>query len=205
MLLGAQSKREVLRSRFRVLAAMQAQAVEQGRYLGGRPPYGYRLVDAGLHPNTTGPVGRRLQRLEPEPTTARHVRWIFAQRLAGTVRPASLMTSMPGACRARRVRTQGATATRTSAGWTLRTVSTILANPRYTGRQVWNRQRTDHDSADRGKRAAQRWNQPQDWVISKTIAHPALISEDDFVAVQAVTATQYPPTAPPAATRWSAW
>jgi hypothetical protein len=24
--------------------------------------------------------------------------------------------------------------------WTLRTVAVILANPRYTGRQVWNRQ-----------------------------------------------------------------
>jgi site-specific DNA recombinase len=51
MLLGAQSKREVLRSRFRTTAAMQAQAREQGRYLGGRPPYGYRLADAGPHPN----------------------------------------------------------------------------------------------------------------------------------------------------------
>jgi site-specific DNA recombinase len=49
--LGAQSQREVLRSRHRVLAAMQAQVTDQGRYLGGRPPYGYRLVDAGLHPN----------------------------------------------------------------------------------------------------------------------------------------------------------
>ena len=28
------------------------------------------------------------------------------------------------------------------------TVAAILANPRYTGRQVWNRQRTDFDLAD---------------------------------------------------------
>jgi hypothetical protein len=34
------------------------------------------------------------------------------------------------------------------AAWTLRTVAAILANPRYTGRQVWNRQRTDFDLAD---------------------------------------------------------
>jgi DNA invertase Pin-like site-specific DNA recombinase len=38
MLLGAQSKREIQRSRFRTIAAMQAQVREQGRYLGGRPP-----------------------------------------------------------------------------------------------------------------------------------------------------------------------
>jgi hypothetical protein len=32
--------------------------------------------------------------------------------------------------------------------WTLRTVAAILANPRYTGMQLWNRQRTDFDLAD---------------------------------------------------------
>jgi DNA invertase Pin-like site-specific DNA recombinase len=84
MLLGTQSKREVLRSRHRVLAAMQAQVREQGRYQGGRPPYGYRLIDAGPHPNAEhARWGRRLHRLEPDPATAPHVRWIFAQRLAG--------------------------------------------------------------------------------------------------------------------------
>ncbi len=36
--LGAQSQREVLRARHRVVAAMQAQVREQGRYLGGLPP-----------------------------------------------------------------------------------------------------------------------------------------------------------------------
>lgn len=69
--LGAQSRREVLRSRHRVLAAMEVQAREQGRYLGGRPPYGYRLVDAGPHPNRAhAEWGRRCQRLDPDPVTA---------------------------------------------------------------------------------------------------------------------------------------
>ncbi|MGW0504069.1 hypothetical protein [Micromonospora sp. NPDC003241] len=84
MMLGAQSKREVQRARFRVIMAMRAQAREQGRYLGGRPPYGYRLVDAGPHPNAAhARWGRRLRRLEPDPATAGHVRWMYAQRLAG--------------------------------------------------------------------------------------------------------------------------
>jgi hypothetical protein len=49
--LDLQSKREITRTRIRVRTAMAAQTREQGRYLGGRPPYGYRRADAGPHPN----------------------------------------------------------------------------------------------------------------------------------------------------------
>lgn len=63
--LGAQSQREVLRARHHVRAAMGRQVVEQGRYVGGRPPYGYRLVDAGPHPNRAlARWGRHVRRLE---------------------------------------------------------------------------------------------------------------------------------------------
>jgi hypothetical protein len=34
----------------RVRSAMKAQTELEGRFLGGRPPYGYRLADAGPHP-----------------------------------------------------------------------------------------------------------------------------------------------------------
>jgi site-specific DNA recombinase len=82
--LGLSSKREITRTRIRVRAAMAAQTREQGRYLGGRPPYGYRLADAGPHPNKAHAAwGRRAHRLEPDPETAPVVRWMFAQRLAG--------------------------------------------------------------------------------------------------------------------------
>ena len=82
--LGLSSKREVTRTSIRVRTAMAAQTREQGRYLGGRPPYGYRLADAGPHPNKAHAAwGRRVYRLEPDPETAHVVRWIFAQRLAG--------------------------------------------------------------------------------------------------------------------------
>jgi site-specific DNA recombinase len=82
--LGLQSKREIARTRIRVRTAMATQTREQGRYLGGRPPYGYRLADAGPHPNKAHAAwGRRAHRLEPDPDTAPVVRWMFAQRLAG--------------------------------------------------------------------------------------------------------------------------
>jgi hypothetical protein len=76
-------------------------------------------------------------------------------------------------------------------------VAAILANPRYTGRQVWNRQRTDHDLVDPantglGHKQVQRWNLPEGWVISRKPAHPALVSEADFIAAQDATAPRGP-------------
>jgi hypothetical protein len=86
---------------------------------------------------------------------------------------------------------------RTAAGWTLGTVTTILSNPRYTGRQVWNRQRTDTELADPGNvtlghKSVQRWNLPGGWVISDRPAHPALVSEADFIAAQDISAARGP-------------
>ena len=106
-MLGLSSKREITRTSIRVRAAMAVQTREQGRYLGGRPPYGYRLADAG------------------------------------------------------------------------------------------NRQRTDTELADPanvtlGHKSVQRWNLPDGWVISSRPAHPALVSEDDFVAAQGINAARGP-------------
>ena len=77
----------------------------------------------------------------------------------------------------------------------------ILGNPRYTGRQVWNRQRTDRDMVDPantglGHRPVQRWNLPEGWVISARPAHPALDTEADFIAVQDLD-TRRGPGSPP--------
>jgi site-specific DNA recombinase len=141
VVLGAQSKREVLRSRHRTLAAMRAQASEQGRYLGGRPPYGYRLIDAGPHPNRAhARWGRRLQRLDPDPVTSPYVQWMFAQRLAGrsVASIARELTELGVPCPS--AVDPGRNRHRDGDVWTLRTVAVILGNPRYTGRQVWNRQ-----------------------------------------------------------------
>jgi site-specific DNA recombinase len=112
---------------------------------------------------------------------------MFAQRLAG--RSAARITRAlndagvpcPSAA------DPGRNPNRTGAAWTLRTVAAILANRRYTGRQVWNRQRTDFDLVDPanttlGHRQVQRWNLPEGWVISRHPAHAALVSEADFIA-----------------------
>ena len=139
--LGLSSKREITRTRVRVRTAMAAQTLEQGRYLGGRPPYGYRLADAGPHPNKAHAAwGRRAHRLEPDPVTAPVVSWMFSQRLAGhsAARITRALNDAGVPCPS--AADPGRNPHRTGSGWTLRTVAAILANPRYTGRQVWNRQ-----------------------------------------------------------------
>jgi site-specific DNA recombinase len=196
--LGLSSKREITRTRIRVRTAMAAQTREQGRYLGGRPPYGYRLADAGPHPNKAHAAwGRRAHRLEPDPVTAPVVRWMFGQRLAGhsVARVTRALNDAEIPCPS--AADPGRNPHRSGAGWTLRTVAAILANPRYTGRQVWNRQRTEFDLVDPantalGHKQVQRWNLPEGWVISEHPAHPALVSEADFIAAQEASAPRGP-------------
>jgi DNA invertase Pin-like site-specific DNA recombinase len=196
--LGLSSKREVTRTSIRVRTAMAVQTREQGRYLGGRPPYGYRLADAGPHPNRAHAAwGRRAHRLESDPETAHVVRWMFAQRLAGhsAARIARALNEAGIPCPS--AADPGGNPHRSGAAWTLRTVTTILSNPRYTGRQVWNRQRTDEALADPGDvslghKQIQRWNLPDGWVISSKPAHEALVSEAGFIATQDVSAARGP-------------
>ena len=164
--LGLSSKREITRTRVRVRTAMAAQTLEQGRYLGGRPPYGYRLADAGPHPNKAHAAwGRRAHRLEPDPVTAPVVSWMFGQRLAGhsAARITRALNDAGVPCPS--AADPGRNLHRAGVGWTLRTVAAILANPRYTGRQVWNRQPSeavlvDPTNTGLGHRQVQRWNLP---------------------------------------------
>ena len=155
---------------------------------------GYCLGDAGPHPNKAHAAwGRRAHRLEPDPETAHVVRWVFTRRLAGhsVARIARALNEAGIPCPS--AADPGRNPHRPGTGCTLGTVTTILANLRYTGRQVWNRQRTDKDLADPadvslGHKDVQRWNLPDGWVISRKPAHPSPVSEADFVAAQGVSA-----------------
>jgi site-specific DNA recombinase len=132
-----------------------------------------------------------LHRLEPDPVTAPTVGWIFAQRLAGrSVAQISRELNDEGVpCPSRA--DQARNSHRSGAGWMLTTVAAILANPRYTGRQVWNRQHTDHDDVERldglaRQHDSRRWSLATQWAISAEPAHPALVSEADFISVRQV-------------------
>ncbi|QFZ20646.1 recombinase family protein [Saccharothrix syringae] len=190
-LLAKRSLTEVLRSRHRVVTAMRMQTVEQGRYLGGRPPYGYRLVDAGPHPNRAlARRGVRQQRLVPNPVTAPVVKLIFSLRLAGHSAAGIARhlneQSVPSPSSAEAERGRGWI----DQGWSLRTVVEILGNPRYTGRQVWNRTSADRATRSSSGRRASVRNEQHAWAISARIAHTPLVSEQDFVTAQTIQATR---------------
>ena len=194
-LYGGMSKGERNRIKVRVRSAMAAQAATEGRFLGGRPPYGYRLVDAGPHPNPSKAAdGRRLHRLEPDPLTAPVVRRIYAEYLAGNgiLAIAEGLTRdgilSPSAYDRRR------NPHRTTTAWSKSAIRVILANPRYTGRQVWNKQRKteiliDVDDVALGHETKMRWNPAEEWIYSGALAHEPLVDDETFTRVQALIAT----------------
>jgi len=95
---GTMSRAERNRTRPRVSGAVRAHA-QAGRWLGGRPPYGYRIGDVGPHPNPSkASSGVRLHQLEVDPETAPVVTHIFAMYLigAGYKQIATVLTTVPG-------------------------------------------------------------------------------------------------------------
>jgi site-specific DNA recombinase len=175
--LGYQSKREITRTKIRVRTAAHPTAT--GSLMPGRTRT--RLTPPGP---ARAPAG-------PDPDTAPVVAWMFARRLAGhsvariTRALNDAAIPCPSAADPKR------NLHRTGAAWMLGTVAAILANPRYTGRQVWNRQRTDADLVDPANRGAGkdrvisrkragRVSQPSRvacrWRVRYTVARPMLKS-----------------------------
>jgi site-specific DNA recombinase len=143
-LYGGMSKGERNRIKIRVRSAMAAQARTEGRFLGGRPPYGYRLVDAGPHPNPGKSAhGQRLHRLEPDPATAPVVQRIFEEYVSGAGLYAIAERLTREGIPSPSANDPERNLHRHGKAWSKLAVRAILANPRYTGRQVWNRQRRD--------------------------------------------------------------
>lgn len=68
-------------------------------------------------------------------------------------------------------------------------------NPRYTGRQVWSKQRKDDVLIDvedvaLGHATKMRWNERDRWVFSTEIVHEPLIDTDTFEQAQQIMAGQ---------------
>ncbi|WP_433493692.1 recombinase family protein [Micromonospora sp. CA-248089] len=187
---GGMSKGERNRIKLRVRTAMAAQTLLEGRYLGGRPPYGYTLQDLGPHPNPAKAAdGKRLRGLTPDPQTAPIVRRIFHEFLAGSglFAIAEGLTANHVPCPSAYDRARNPH--RSGIAWSKSAVRVILTNPRYTGRQVWNKQRTDEvlldvDDVALGHTGVMRWNPRDKWVVSKEITHSPIVDDATFQQAQ---------------------
>lgn len=184
------AKAERRRIQIRVRAAMSAKARHEGRFLGGRPPYGYQLADAGPHPNPEyARVGARLHRLELDTAAAPVVRRIFARRAEGwsARRIARDLDASHIPCPS--AHDPGRNPHRHGSAWSPGAVQAILSNPRYLGHQVWGKQRKvdtliDPHNVPLGTRPLFVWNQPEDWIWSHDLAQPAIIDNELWQKVQ---------------------
>ncbi len=193
---GGLSKGERNRVKIGVRSAMAAITATEGRYLGGRPPYGYELIDAGPHPNPAKAAdGKRLRRLVPHPAFSLMVKWIFAQFIGGRgifdIAEELTREGVPSPSAA----DPGRNRHRVQVAWSKSAVRVIITNPRYTGHQVWNKQRKDEvlldvDDVALGHTTKLRWNDRDQWVWSEQQAHEPLVSVADFERAQAVLASR---------------
>ena len=192
-LYGGMSKGERNRIKTRVRSAMAAQAAIEGRFLGGRPPYGYRLADAGPHPNPAkAAIGLRSKHLEPNPAAAPIVKRIYHEFLSGFGQHAIAqgLTADGILCPSAADPERNPHRLENGPAWKHTAVRAILDNPRYTGYQVWNRQRRDEILIDvhdvgLGHHTRMRWNDPADWIWSEEPSHETLVTREDWEAVQA--------------------
>jgi site-specific DNA recombinase len=191
---GGMSKAERNRIKIRVRTAMATQTQVEGRYLGGRPPYGYQLIDLGPHPNPAKAAdGKRLHGLAPHPETAEVVKRIFREYLAGKGIYAIAEGLTKAGILSPSAKDPGRNRHRCGVAWSKYAVRAILTNPRYTGHQVWNKQRTDEVLLDvedvaLGHIAKMRWNGKDKWIWSENIVHEPLIDMEIFEQVQQIMA-----------------
>jgi site-specific DNA recombinase len=192
-LYGGMSKGERMRIRTRVRTAMAAQAAVEGRFLGGRPPYGYVLADTGPHPNPAkAAIGQRLRRLVPDPIAAPVVQRIFADYCGGVgLHTIAQSLNDDGISSPSGHDPERNPHRATGRGlWAKSAVRAILVNPRYTGFEVWNKQRKDEvlidvDDVALGHQTKMRWNDVAEWVWSPESRHEPLVTRDEFEAAQA--------------------
>ena len=192
-LYGGMSKGERMRIKTRVRSAMAAQAAIEGRFLGGRPPYGFTLINIGPHPNPAkAAFGQQLRRLAPDPITSHIVQRIFDEYAAGAGLHAIATRLNADGISSPSGHDPSRNRHRASSGgkWAKSAVRAILANPRYTGFEVWNKQRKDEVLLDvedvaLGHETRMRWNGTDQWVWSQEPKHEALITVEQFQAIQA--------------------
>ena len=187
---GGLSKSERQHVQRRVRAAMAAQVLIDGRYQGGRPPYGYLVVDGGPHPHPRkAQEGQRLRHLVIDSEAAPVVQRIFDLYLAGWGRKAIAEQLNRDGVPCPSAHAPGQNSHRRMDGWQHSTVAAVLENPRYTGYAIYGRwqkveELLDPDDVAAGYVVRFRRSPQAKIVRSREPAHPAVVSVETFTAAQ---------------------
>lgn len=194
--LGGMSESERQHVQARVRAAMDAQVVNDGRYQGGRAPYGYVVIDGGLHPNPRKAAeGSRLRVLASDDASAEVVRRIFAEYLDGNGDRAIANGLNRDGILCPSARRPEQNRHRLADGWQGSTVRAILDNPRYTGYAFfgrWTKHEVllDPDDVAAGHVTRFRRSNPDRIVRSRQPTHPAIVTVEEFTQVQLLRRTK---------------
>jgi DNA invertase Pin-like site-specific DNA recombinase len=137
----------------------------------GNPPHGY-AAQRHPHPNPLkASQGRTKTRLVIDPLTARAVADIFTWRVAGKAGAPTIAARL-NAHPAAYPPPAG------TPGWAASTVRAILANPKYTGHQVFGRRRT---------RNGRRYHAPvSEWLWSPQPAHEPIVDMQTWQEAQEI-------------------
>lgn len=141
----------------------RAESVKEGKYVGNKPPYGYKRKKL---------TGQKGYTLEPHPDQEQIVKLIFSRYTSG--RGISLIVrelnelKIPAA---------------TGGIWVVPSVRTILSNPVYTGKIRWNfrpqvKKMIDGEMVKERPRARK-----SEWIIAEGL-HQPIISQEEFDKAQ---------------------
>lgn len=188
-LTGGMSRGERQRVQARVRSGMAVQVSHQGRYQGGRPPYGYTAVGIAPHPNPRKAAeGFLLKRLKVDSSAAPVVRRIFERTIAGDS-PRAIAAALNGEgipCPS--AHDPGRNRHRDGDGWQGSTIRAILANERYTGYEQWGKFRKEESLLDPTDPS---WGTKTRFVRSDTPpirsrvpSHEAIVTVEEFLQAQ---------------------
>lgn len=156
----------------RRLQSGRLRSVEDGNYLGTRPPYGYTIVKTGKD-----------RYLEPEPEQAKVVKMIF--ELYTNESPENRL----GASKIANYLNQLGLKSYTGKHWTNSSILSILKNAVYIGRIQWKKKETKK-SKEPGKRRDVGTRPQEEWVDIEG-KHDPLISVEVYQTAQDILLTRY--------------
>ncbi len=153
----------------------------QGMHNGGTCPYGYQLEELEHTNPAKKKAGLTKKRLAIDPATTPIVREIFENYCFKNMGLREVRDDL---------NRRGAPSPK-NGPWARSSIRAILRNPKYTGYQVWGRQRRVKEFKNllmpsAGEVRKKVWNPPEEWTWSQEPTHEAIIPKEWFAKVDKV-------------------